>query len=164
MSAFFCGLDVHKKYTYATVLGPDGELIAQQKMNNEEIPGFLKPHNVRQVAMEATTSIAPIYRKLVEEGYYVHVSHPKETRSIAKAQIKTDKTSSRALAELLRLGSLPESYMPPREIAYLRERVRRRAFLVRQRAKLKTKIKSSHTIEGINPPTDHGLFTKKVEE
>ena len=76
MSAFFCRLDVHKKYTYATVLGPDGELIAQQKMNKEELPSFLKPHNVRQVAMEATTSIAPIYRKLVEEGYHVHVSHP----------------------------------------------------------------------------------------
>lgn len=54
--------------------------------------------------------------------------------------------------------------MPPREIAYLRERVRRRAFLVRQRAKLKTKIKSSLTIEGINPPTGHGLYTKKGEE
>jgi transposase len=160
MSAYYCGLDVHKEYTYAMVLGPGGEIIAQQKMNNEELQHFLKPHQVKHVAMEATTAIAPIYRKLVEEGYHVHVSHPKETRSIAKARIKTDKTSSRALAELLRLGSLPESYMPPREIADLRERVRRRAFLVRQRAKLKTKIKSNLTIEGIKPPTGHGLFTR----
>ena len=161
MSAYVCGLDVHKKYTYATILGPNGEVLAQKKMDNEEVPGFLKPHQVKHVAMEATTSIAPIYRKLVEEGYDVYVSHPKETRRIAKARIKTDKTSSRALADLLRLGSLPLSYMPPREIADLRERVRRRAFLVRQRAKLKTKIKSSLTYEGIKPPTGYGLFTRK---
>jgi hypothetical protein len=37
------------------------------------------------------------------------VAHPKETRSIARARIKTDRTSSRALAELLRVNSFPES-------------------------------------------------------
>ena len=36
MSAYICGLDVHKKYTYATILGPDGEILAQKKMDNEE--------------------------------------------------------------------------------------------------------------------------------
>lgn len=83
-------------------------------MDNEEVPCFLKPHQVEHVAMESTTSIAPLYRMLTGEGYQVHVAHPKETRTIAKARIKTDKTSSRALAELLRVNGLPEGPRPPR--------------------------------------------------
>jgi len=92
--------------------------------------------------MEASTYIIPMYRRLVEEGYDVTVSHPKKTRYIAEARIKSDKVNSKALAELLRLESLPESYIPPpEELAELRERVRRRTFLVRQKTKLKVKIR-----------------------
>jgi len=127
MSSIVSGLDVHKEYTYATILGPDGEKLAQRRMPNEEVPAFLKSHGVERVAMEATTSIAPLYRKLTEEGYDVLVSHPKKTRYIAEARIKTDRVDSQALAELLRLNSLPESYVPPPDISELREKVRRRS-------------------------------------
>jgi transposase len=157
-------LDVHKRYTYATILGPDGEILAQKKMPNEEVPGFLEPCSVEHVAMEATTSIAPLYRRLEREGYDIHIAHLKKTRTIAKARIKTDRTSSRALAELLRVNGLPESYWPPPHVALLREKIRRRAFLVRQRAKLKTKIRSVLTYQGVKPPTEFGLFTRRGVE
>ena len=164
MSAVVSGLDVHKDYTYATILGPDGEKLAQRKMPNEEVPDFLKPYGVERVAMEATTSIAPLYRRLKQEGYDVLVSHPKKTRIIAEARIKTDKVDSMALAELLRLNSLPLSYMPPPDIAALREKVRRRSFLVGQQTKLKIKIRSTLTYEGVKPPVEYGLFTRKGRE
>jgi len=164
MSALVCGLDVHKESTYATILGPDGEIVAKKRMPNEEVPGFLKPQRVERVAMEASTSIAPLYRKLTDEGYDVTVSHPKKTRYIAEARIKMDRVDSKALAELLRLNSLPESYMPPRPIAELREKVRRRAFLVREQTKLKVKIRSTLTYEGIKPPEGYGLYTRKGRE
>jgi transposase len=54
--------------------------------------------------------------------------------------------------------------MPDREVSALREQVRRRAFLVRQRVKLRVKIKSILTHEGIRWPSDQGLFTKKGVE
>jgi len=63
MSAYVCGLDVHKRYTYATIMGPDGEILAQGKIPNEEVSGFLKPYPVEHVAMEATTSIALLHRR-----------------------------------------------------------------------------------------------------
>jgi transposase len=52
----------------------------------------------------------------------------------------------------------------PRGIAELRERVRRRAFLVRERTKLRVKVRSTLTYEGVKPPSDHGLFTEKGVE
>jgi len=94
----------------------------------------------------------------------VLVSHPKKTRYIAEARIKTDKVDSQALAELLRLNSLPLSYMPPPHIAVLREKVRRRAFLVGQQTKFKIKVRSVLTYEGIKPPKEYGLFTRKGRE
>ena len=51
--------------------------------------------------------------------------------------------------------------MPDQETAMLREKIWRRAFLVRERVRLRTKIKSILTYEGIKPPTEHGLFTEK---
>jgi len=91
----------------------------------------------------------------------VVVSHPKKTRYIAEAKIKSDRVDSKAIAELVRLDALPLSYMPDGKTAILREKVRRRAFLVRERVKLRVKIKSVLTYESLKWPTDHGLFTEK---
>jgi transposase len=164
MSAVVCGLDVHKESTYATILDERGQILVQRKMPNEDIPAFLDMTKPERLAMEASTYIIPLYRKLTEQGYDVTVSHPKKTRYIAEARIKSDRVDSRALAELLRLDSLPTSYIPPREIAEIRERVRRRAFMVRQVTKLKVKIRDTLAIEGVKPPTGHGLFTAEGVE
>jgi transposase len=111
--------------------------------------------------MESSTSIIPVYRALQGTGYDILASHPKKTRLIAESRIKTDRVDSWAVAELARLDALPLSYMPPDDIAALREKVRRRAFLVRMRGKLKVKIKAQLLINGLTPPSEHGLFTSK---
>ena len=51
MSAFFCGLDIHKESTYATIIGPDGEVVTQRRMRNSEVPGLLPPYPVERMAM-----------------------------------------------------------------------------------------------------------------
>jgi transposase len=85
------------------------------------------------VAMESSTSIVRIYRALREKGYTILVSHPKKTRLIAESRIKTDRVDSWAVTELARLNALPLSYVPPDDIA----------------------------VNGIQPPSDRGLFTSK---
>ena len=67
MSAVVCGLDVHKESTYATVLNRDGQVLVQRKIPNEDIPRFLEPLHPDKLAMEASTYIIPLYRKLVEQ-------------------------------------------------------------------------------------------------
>jgi transposase len=120
--------------------------------------------NVGKVAMEASTPVASLYRQLAGEGFDVVVSHPKKTRYIVEAKIKSDRVDSRVIAELTRLDALPLAYVPDKEIALLREQVRRRAFLVRQRVKLKVKIKSVLTYEGVKWPSEYSLFTLKGVE
>jgi transposase len=164
MSVVVCGLDVHKETTYATLLDPSDQALIQRKMQNQDIPAFLKMTHPDKLTMEASTYIIPLYRKLTENGYDVTISHPRKTRLIAEARIKSDRVDSRALAELLRLDSLPTSYIPPKEIAQIREKVRRRAFMVRQVTKIKVKIRDILAVEGVKPPTGYGLFTAKGVE
>ena len=164
MSAFICGLDLHKDSAYATILNSEGKVVNQTRMNNEKVLSYLMHYNVCKVAMESSTAVAPLYRRLAKEGFDVVVSHPKKTRYIAEAKIKSDRVDSKTIAELARLDALPLAYVPDAETSRLREKVRRRAFLVRQRAKLKVKIKSVLTYEGIKSPSGHGLFTLKGAE
>jgi transposase len=133
MSALTCGLDVHKNWSDVTLRNSaDGEVVAgRRRLPNDEVGAFLSGYQVERIAMEASTSIIPIYRELKRNGYDVLVSHPKKTRLIAESRIKTDRIDSEALSELARLNALPLSYVPDEKIAELREMVRRRAFLVR---------------------------------
>ena len=162
MSSLVCGLDVHKDSVYATVMSYGGEVIERRKLSGkDEVVSFLGRYPIDKVAMESSTSIVPVYRALKGKGYNVLVSHPKKTRLIAESRIKTDRVDSWAVTELARLDALPLSYVPPDDIAVLREKVRRRAFLVRMRSKLKVKIKVDLTINGLTPPSEYGLFTRK---
>jgi transposase len=161
MSALVCGLDVHKDSTYATILNSEGKIVNQTRMTNERVLPYLSHFDVGKVGMESSNQIAPLFRQLTAKGYNVVVSHPKKTRYIAEAKIKSDRVDSKAIAELVRLDALPLAYFPDGEIAKLREKVRRRAFLVRSRVKLRVKIKSVLTYEGLKWPSDHGLFTQK---
>ena len=129
-------------------------------MSNDRVLVYLSGYRIDRIGMESSNQVAPLYREVMKKGYAVSVSHPKKTRYIAEAKIKSDRVDSRAIAELVRLDALPSAYMPDQETAILREKIRRRAFLVRERVRLRTKIKSILTYEGIKPPVEHGIFTE----
>lgn len=161
MSALVCELDVHKDSTYATILDFEGKIVDQTRMENENVSAYLSQFKVGKVAMESSTAVAPLYRQLKKEGFNAVVSHPKKTKLIAEAKIKSDRVDSEAIAQLLRLGWLPLSYVPDEDIGALREKVRRRALLVREGVKLRVKIKSYLTYQGLKWPSEYGLWIKK---
>jgi transposase len=109
MNTIYCGLDVHKETTYATIINIYGEVQTQKRMKNEEIPNFLEPYQVEKVATEASTYVMPLHRELTQQRYDVTVSHPLKRKFIAESRIKNDKVDSKVLAEFLRLNALPES-------------------------------------------------------
>ena len=155
---------MHRDSTYATILDANGKIVSQRRMGNDKVLPYLSNYRIEKIGVEASNQIAPLYRLLSKKGYTVSVSHPKKTRYIAEAKIKSDRIDSKAIAELARLDALPPAYMPDQETAMLREKIRRRAFLVRERVRLRAKIKSLLTYEGIEPPSDYGLFTEKGAE
>ena len=79
------------------------------------------------VAIEATYGWYWAVDALQAAGFEVHLAHPFGMKALRKRKrVKTDPADAYELANLLRLGSLPEAYIAPPELRELRELVRHR--------------------------------------
>jgi transposase len=88
-----------------------------------------------EVALEATTGWRFVVEELERIGAEVHLAEPAEAAALKgkKKRAKTDFADARHLRELLLIGRLPESWIPPAHILDLRARVRTRHLLSHQR-------------------------------
>ncbi|MEM0348952.1 MAG: transposase [Candidatus Caldarchaeum sp.] len=152
MSGLVCGLDVHKSCCDATIVDWFGNMVESRRLPRDEVYYFLSSKRVSLVAMESSSYVHPMYRRLRDMGLKVFVAHPRNTRLIAENRLKSDRSDSRSLAELARLGALPRSYIPEGDVARVRELVRRRAFLVRIRTRLRNRIIATLALEGVDVP------------
>jgi transposase len=153
-AAMYIGVDYHKKYSIATKMNEEGNIVEQVKLSNnpESLLRYfenLPPES--KIALEATGSWYYFYELLEEKCPNIYLSHPLKTRAIAEARIKTDKIDSGILAHLLRANLLPTSYIPPREIRDVREVLRYRASLISLRTSIKNKIWAIISKNGISP-------------
>jgi len=144
----YLGLDVHKKYVYAVTLDQAGNKQCEAKVDNE--PGALRQYVCSQperpkCVLEATLNWAFVYDCL--EGYVdsIVLAHPKRTKAVAAAKVKTDRIDATVLAQLLRMDWLPTAYIPGKEVRDLRDLLRHRASLVRVRTAAKNR---THAILG----------------
>ena len=69
--------------------------------------------------------------------------------------MKNDRIDARLLADLLRVGRLPESWVAPEGVRYQRELVRYRRKLSQLRAGLKAQVHAVLGKEGLRPPITH---------
>jgi len=161
------GVDVGKKICIASIKDTHGAIPSELSFSNdsagiESLIMRVKRYGDARAVVESTGNMwMRIHDMLEDNGIDTVLANPVKTKMIAEAKIKSDRVDSKAIAELVRLNALPQAYMPDQETAILREKIRRRAFPVRERVKLRVKIKSILTYEGIKPPSDHGLFTEK---
>src|SRR3954469_17631113 len=85
-----------------------------------------------EVALEARTGWRFVVEELQTVGPQVHLAEPAETaaRRGTKKRAKSDRADARHVRELLMVGRLPESWIPPAHLLDLRSRVRLRHTLV----------------------------------
>ena len=97
-----------------------------------------------EVALEATTGWRFVVEELARIGAGAHLAEPAETSGLRgpKKRPKTDWADARHLRELLLIGRLPESWIPPVHILDLRARVRCRHTLSHQRTEWQQRIQS----------------------
>jgi transposase len=137
----FVGLDLHKAYTQYAVMDNDGVLVKEGRIGNDptELERFSDSLTNASIVIESSSTWYGVYR-IFAKRHHVVLSNPGKTKAIASAKVKTDKIDSITLANLLRGGYIAESYIPPVRIMELKELVRFRANLVRQRTQLKNRI------------------------
>lgn len=153
---YYVGLDIHKAFTYGVIEDITGKVINEGKFTNtnENFSAFLDTCNPEEtkIVMESTGVWEFIYELLEERGYEVKLANPLRMKAISSAKIKTDAIDAKTLADLLRANLIAESYVPPKEIRLLREKVRNRKALVKMHTQTINKIKSAFLRQGIRLP------------
>ena len=143
----YFGLDLAKRETQLSVLDSGGSEVQQKRFataRNEFLSLAAELREGDTVALEVTTNSTSIARLIRDNasGARVIISNPIKTRVIAEARIKTDKIDARVLAELARVGYLPEVWLPDEDTESLRQFISDRTSLVRRRTECKNTIHS----------------------
>jgi transposase len=105
------------------------------------------------VAIEATYGWYWAVDALQAAKFEVHLAHPYGMKAMRKRKrVKTDAADAYELANLLRLGSLPEGYIAPKELRELRELVRHRRQLTKAATSVKSQVRALLAKHGIRLP------------
>ena len=128
-----------------------GEIVEEVRVENANLDDLAQRYAGAKAAIEATSNYYHIYDTL-SEHLDVTVAHPKKLNLIADTDKKTDRVDAKELARMVRLNSVPESYVPTDEIREARVLVRGRQKLVENRTEYANKI------HGLL--SDHGITRK----
>ena len=155
------GLDLAKRESQLAVLDEKGLLVAQKRFTTTRenllaLASELRPEDT--IALEVTTNAVSIARLLRNNSpAKLIMSNPIKTKLIAHAKVKTDKVDARVLAELARVGYLPEVWLPDEDTESLRQFFSDRRSLVDRRTELKNTV---HSVlhRNLITPTQTDLF------
>ena len=135
-----CGLDVHKRTVVACLLiWAQGKTTKQLRTFGTTTPelkklaDWLVEHGCQETAIESTGVYwKPVFNVLETRGIGVLLANAQHIRNVPGR--KTDLKDAEWIAQLLQLGLLSASFVPPKEIRELRELTRYRKTLIQQRA------------------------------
>lgn len=142
----FVGLDYHSKSVQVCVMESGGRLLTNQRCGNSlaEVVGAVHAcGSPVRVAIEACCGAADLAEELsTQAGWDVVMAHPGYVARMKHNPDKTDFSDARMLADLCRVGLVPEVWLAPAPVRELRVLVRYRLDQVRRRTNLKLRILS----------------------
>ena len=148
-----CGVDVHKSFLVATIISTtNGIQPHYQKKRFSTFGGdlrkfadWLHANNCFDICMESTGKYwIPAFNILEECGLRVTIANPKWVRAVKGN--KDDAKDSKWIGDLFRLGLVPGSFIPSKEIRILREFARYRSKLVSMKSSEKNRFQNAFTV------------------
>src|SRR5215472_14760341 len=148
------GMDLHRRRSVLVRMTEDGRRLGMTRITNS--PAELRKaiaaagRNPR-VVLEATYGWYWAADVLQAAGAEVHLAHPLGAKGFTYRRVKNDERDAADLADLLRMGRLPEAWIAPPEIRGLREAIRHRSKLVATRSALKAQVHAVLAKQGVQP-------------
>jgi transposase len=133
----------------------DGEVLSAVNLENDPFAIVLEVAKAgpdAEVAVEATYGWYWLVDALQDAGADVHLAHSLGVRIYQQQRVKNDRRDATHLADLLRMGRLPEAWIAPPATRELRELVRHRAKLVALRTGLRCQVHAILAKEGVHVP------------
>jgi len=136
----YCGLDVHSSNTRVGIVGEDGQRVYDCRLANDL--GLILEHlspmkeQIEGVVVESTYNWYWLVDGLMEADYRAHLANPSAMKMYEGRKHTDDRHDAFWLADLLRLGILPEGYIYPKADRPVRDLLRKRSHLVKLRTSL----------------------------
>jgi len=115
----FAGIDLHSTNSVMGIIDKDNRKVFKKKTKNDlpTVLHFLEPfrEQLMGVVVESTFNWYWLVDGLMENGYKVHLANPSAIKQYEGLKHADDVTDAFHLANLLRLGILPEGYIYPKE-------------------------------------------------
>jgi transposase len=147
------GIDLHRRRSVIVRMTETGERLGVARIDNDPVAlgvEIAKAGESPEVVLEATYGWYWAADVLAAAGARVHLAHPLGVKAFAHRRVKNDVRDATDLADLLRMGRLPEAYVAPPAVRELREQVRHRAKLVMLRSGLKAQVHAVLAKEGVH--------------
>lgn len=140
------GIDLHSNNVLCDLMEENGRRVLHQKVPCElkTILALLAPYQDRiaTIGIESTFNWYWLVDGLQDHGYHVVLVNPAAMQPYSGKKHTDDVSDAYFIAELLRLDLLPLAHIPDRHVRPVRDLLRRRLLLVRQRTTLILSFKS----------------------
>lgn len=142
----YCGIDLHSNNAMYVVTDQTDKVVFKKRIPNQlpVIVSALKPFKSKlvTVAVESTYNWYWLVDGLMDQGYPVVLANPAAIDQYDGIKDANDLTDAAFLAHLARLDILPTGYIYPKEERPVRDLLRRRTLLVRQRTATKLSLQN----------------------
>ena len=130
-------IDLHSTNSVVTVIDEQDRVVYQKRLDNNltVILQQLAPYrsSLEGIAVESTYNWYWLVDGLMEAEYRAHLVNTAAVQQYEGLKYTDDHSDARWLAHLLRLGILPQGYIYPKQERAVRDLLRKRSQLVRQR-------------------------------
>jgi transposase len=153
MDRQYVGIDFHRRRSVIVRVDGDGTKLGSVRVPNDpsEIAAAVaEAGEDAEVIVEATYGWYWVVDMLDAAGYSVRLANP-QGLNWGQRRVKNDERDALDLADMARLGRLPEAWIAPPATRELRELVRYRAKLVALRSGLKAQVHAVLAKEGVLP-------------
>jgi transposase len=137
------GIDLHSRNMTLVAINDNAKLLAEEKMTNTpaNLSAFFDRFSgpIRAV-VECTSYWYWVADWCNGQDIPLTLAHAKMLKAISYAKVKTDAVDARTLAELLRVGLIPEAHQCRRDQRDLRELTRGRLRMIGRRSSLQSSL------------------------
>jgi transposase len=141
----YSGIDLHRRLIVVCTVDNNGTIIARSRMKTD--PALVSEYfrqwpDQHRAVVECTTGwywLADLLRSLSVD---LILAHAKYLKAISYAKVKTDAVDALTLAQLLRMGYIPEAHQLPPEYRAMRDLLRQRMVMDHNRTTIIRRVTS----------------------
>jgi transposase len=164
---FYCGIDLHARLLAICIVDQTGTVVLRRQIpdNQQQLRELLAPYRPDVVvAVECLFAWYWVADFCAAEGIPFVLGHALYMKAIHGGKTKDDDIDAEKISRLLRGGNIPFAYVYPKGMRETRDLLRRRNYLVHQRAALITHIQITNAQYNLPPFGKKLIYAKNRAE